>query len=402
MGYSLKELMVETGAASELGSVGALRLWEGIVLEIHRTLSSNGRGVSIAHLGRWTFLNNSSREKGSATGLDTADWGQGRLARHWFQRQVFVPDATFLRANGLLAVAPPLSTLLAPATPLNLSTVARSAGLERDAAERGLRALVRCLGAAAATKPVRVDMAKLGVLAVDSRRLRFDFSQEAPKPAGLALSDHAFTRAGYNRDDPKDLGWYNTTMLRAQTAGYDRGAPTGRSVSGSGSVDAGRAATAAGARRENGDSAGQTPFPSVPTSARSYASSYAPFAEKFAPAIDRRVRKSERLHRQARASARLNASKSLSKSSFDPATLGALTQLQTVELNLGARSRQDLVDRANAIVAAKGSTSYALAEALKCQAADRGARHDITLTQPWNRVATMTRKKRGPPGGPRV
>ena len=175
--YDAKALILETGASTDLGPKVAGKLWEAVVGVLESTFSA-GRGLNIPNLGRWTFLNNSTREKGAATGLDSGD-----LASHSFKSRVFVADDRFLRAHGLVNMAPPARALLAPATILNLASVACGAGLDKDAARQALVALVRHLGAAAATgKGVHLRVGSLGTLVVESRVVRFQFRESAPKP----------------------------------------------------------------------------------------------------------------------------------------------------------------------------------------------------------------------------
>ena len=184
--YGARELAVEVGEATGLGAKAAGKLWHAVGRLADGTTDA-GRGLSIPGLGRWTFLTNSTREKGASNGLDA-----GELATHSFKSRVFAADARFLRAHGLVDRAPPPKALLAPSTNLNLVAVARGSGLDKEAARSCLASALRAIGAAAANgKKLRLELGTLGELRADARVVRFAFRENRGSNPTWFSRDHA-------------------------------------------------------------------------------------------------------------------------------------------------------------------------------------------------------------------
>lgn len=374
MVYGVRELVTETAERSGLGRVEALDLWEAMVGVIDETFAG-GKGVHVPGLGRWTWVNNSSREKGAANGLDVADG----LATHWFKSRVYAPDDQFLFAHGLAPGATG-RTLLAPSTNLNLSSVATRARLGRDAARSGVAALIRSLGAAAAAGDVRVEVGRLGCLVAERRAVRFVFSRSAPTKGPRC--DYAFLRAGYDGSARLREAASARPATAAVLASARSGSRSPAARSSSRGTDSARPET----------SAGHTPYPA---SARSCASSFAPYADRFEPSVAaetaRNLSSWDATDRKAAARARADRTRAA-------LAHGALWASH----DDGAASRASLEAKTRAIVAEKARDHDALAKALKCSAVDAAGRHDLASTQPWSSQQAFRCSRRGPPGGPRV
>ena len=213
--YTADDLLEEVGYSAGLGAATTSRLFRALVGEIERLLAQ-GRGAVLPGFAQWTVTQNSRRQRGSSVGLD-----EGDLRQKWFLGHVFAPDASFLRAHGL-AAAPAALDLAAPSSSVNAAAVAVSARVDRDAARRGLSAIIRRLGAAAATRAVRVEFGRLGRLSADRRVLRFDFSPRAPRPVGVESLDASFLRAGRDPPLPRPA---TTPAVQSPGGNQSRGRP---------------------------------------------------------------------------------------------------------------------------------------------------------------------------------
>ena len=193
--YGLDDLVTDVAYACALRKSEAKRFYHALVQQLEH-LMRQGKGARCPGLGRWSFLANSRRQKGSAVGMDVDE----DLRAAWFIGFAFEADPTFLRAHSL-AAAPAPHELVAPAARVNYSALARSCGLDRDQVSRVTHVFCERLGVACSKYQVRLELGNLGRFCADHRICRFDFGARAPRPLGLSTTyDAAFTRAG--RDPP--------------------------------------------------------------------------------------------------------------------------------------------------------------------------------------------------------
>ena len=193
--YGLDDLVTEIAYACSLRKSEAKRFYHALVQQLEH-LMRQGKGARCPGLGRWSFVGNSQRQKGSSVGMDIDE--DLRAAR--FIGFAFEADPPFLRAHSL-AAAPAPHELVAPAARVNYSALARSCGLDRDQVARVTHVFCERLGVACSKHQVRLELGNLGRFCADHRICRFDFGARAPRPLGLSTTyDAAFTRAG--RDPP--------------------------------------------------------------------------------------------------------------------------------------------------------------------------------------------------------
>ena len=128
--YGLDDLVTEIAYACSLRKSEAKRFYHALVQQLEH-LMRQGKGARCPGLGRWSFVGNSQRQKGSAVGMDIDE----DLRAAWFIGFAFEADPTFLRAHSL-AAAPAPHELVAPAARVNYSALARSCGLDRDQVAR--------------------------------------------------------------------------------------------------------------------------------------------------------------------------------------------------------------------------------------------------------------------------
>ena len=96
--YGLDDLVTEIAYACALRKSEVKRFYHALVQQLEH-LMRQGKGARCPGLGRWSFLANSRRQKGSAVGMDIDE----DLRAAWFIGFAFEADPTFLRAHSLAA-----------------------------------------------------------------------------------------------------------------------------------------------------------------------------------------------------------------------------------------------------------------------------------------------------------